>query len=377
MLFTPSRRQGGALPNPGRRKHHMDDDERVCERRGPATISSLLKVWALEEEEALRSRDSSWFFDLWKRVLPLFESAPSLEAADVIVPGIDLMNPHYPSFLAGCCSFDPGGADAFFDERLRRMTSLWSKIDMLLPSLSPRQRLLVFDLESDHAPCSALAHAQKQRYPGSDHRLVHISICMAAHNYRPGIDISFPAVLPAALGLASQREAPLAGRPLLFSFKGRRSHPLRERILALDNGADRVCRDCGSSRVEAQTRRPRLNVRAIPRAGKGGRVSGTARTHQCSPCRHRRHATTTTLTCWRPPASLSARAATRPTRSGWSRCAPPVLVELGGQPRKTTGELTPAGSLPPGPLVRRGACHLRRWVGSALLRGAHGPREYV
>ena len=141
------------------------------------------------------------------------------------------------------------------------MRCFWAHVDAVLPLLSARQRILCIDLESDHAPCSGVAHEQKHRYADSDYRLVHASISMPAHKYRAGRDISLPAVLPSALGTAAQLSNTVAGRPLLFSFKGRCSHPVRERILRLDNGADQVCFDCGERRVAAQLRRPRRETR--------------------------------------------------------------------------------------------------------------------
>lgn len=174
----------------------------------------------------------------------VFARAGGLISADVIIPPIDTMAPHYPSFLAGCCMYE-GGADAFMEERVRRMDLFWQHVQSLLPSLGPKQRLLLFDLESDHAPCSYDAHRRKWLLPEEDGRLVHVSICMAQVNYRAGRDISFPAVLPAALGLAEQRQQSLANRQLLFCFKGRCSHPVRQEIFKLHNGDDQICVDCG------------------------------------------------------------------------------------------------------------------------------------
>eukprot|EP00966_Prymnesium_polylepis_P046542 1078551-Prymnesium_polylepis.1 len=215
-----------------------------------------LTIFAPPEDDSLESQPLTWFRELRTDVLPLFRCVPLLEVADVLLPPVDLMNPHYPSFLSSCCIFD-GGLDAFHRERERRMRCFWAYVDAVLPLLSARQRILCIDLESDHAPCSGMAHEQKQRYAAADRRLVHASISMPVHKYRAGRDISLPAVLPSALGTAAQLNTTAAGRPLLFSFKGRCSHPVRERLLRLDNGTDQICLDCGEQRVAAQLRRPR------------------------------------------------------------------------------------------------------------------------
>ena len=89
----------------------------------------------------------------------------------------------------------------------------------VLPALVPCARRARAQLESNISQCSAFAHEQK-RHIGGDPRIVHISICHDSTSYRPGIDISFPACLPAAFGDASMRSVPPSRRKILLSFRG-------------------------------------------------------------------------------------------------------------------------------------------------------------
>jgi len=47
---------------------------------------------------------------------------------------------------------------------------------------------------------------------------------------------------------------PAECRPLLLSFKGRRTHPLRRVLFGLHNGRDRICIDSTEQRAEARRR---------------------------------------------------------------------------------------------------------------------------
>lgn len=177
-----------------------------------------------------------------------------LAKADVIIPDVDLGNPHYPSFLAEAHSY-PAGRDAFCERRGHRMSALLRQIDTLLPTLASAQRVLLVDLESDHEPSSACAHWFKAGLPAAQRaKLIHASLCATESNYRAGLDVSFPAVLPASLGDERVRGVPTRQRAVLMSFKGRRTHGLRQALFLLHNGRDRVCIDSTDERAAARRR---------------------------------------------------------------------------------------------------------------------------
>ena len=69
------------------------------------------------------------------------------------------------------------------------------------------------------------------------------------HADLPGVDISFPGVIPGSLGEdETARHRAAEQRPLLLSFKGVRSHPMRDSLYALHNDCDIVCIDATSER---------------------------------------------------------------------------------------------------------------------------------
>lgn len=191
----------------------------------------------------------AWYCEL-RRCLQQHCVRSSLAEADVILPDVDTMVPHYPSFLEAC-SKHPGGAVAFSIERDRRWWYLWNRV---LPGLrlSPMQRLVLLDVETAASPGSDTTHREKHGALSS--RVIHVSLCMDARSYRPNIDVSFPAVLPAALGTDAERARPPSVRPLLLSFRGRRTHAIRKAVLALHNGADTICIDSTDDRAEAVRR---------------------------------------------------------------------------------------------------------------------------
>lgn len=188
---------------------------------------------------------TAWFRQFREALLRAAEKTDTLEMADVIVPDLDTFTPHFPCFLEACCTYPLGGKQAFFQDRLRRWLHLWHFVlPRVLPRMKPTQRLLLLDVESDHTPGSKAVHSQKRSdFNADDHRVVHVSLCLDANSYRPGVDVSFPAVLPAALGSSEQRRRPIEKRPYLLSFKGRRTHGVRLAIFALHNGRDIMCVD--------------------------------------------------------------------------------------------------------------------------------------
>ena len=188
---------------------------------------------------------TAWFRDFRVALLRVAEEA-SLADADVIVADLDTFVPHYPSFLEACSTYPFGGKTAFFNHRVRRWAHLWHSVrPRLLELMGPSQRLLLLDVESEHTPGSKEIHQLKKSSMSDpeDHRVVHVSLCLDAKSYRPGVDVSFPAVLPAALGSAEQLGRPFEYRPYLLTFKGRRTHGVRMAVFALHNGRDIHCVD--------------------------------------------------------------------------------------------------------------------------------------
>uniref|UniRef100_A0A7S2JPK8 Exostosin GT47 domain-containing protein n=1 Tax=Haptolina brevifila TaxID=156173 RepID=A0A7S2JPK8_9EUKA len=191
-----------------------------------------------------------WF----KEVLAAVGSrcAPTLSEAAFIIVGIDPMNAHWPAYAN--ILRHRGGPEAFFLERQRRIDDTWVVLQRLLPSLTASQRVLLFDVESSHVPSSASIHSRKRQLPCAA-QFVHISIASSIDSYRPGIDLSFPGVIPESLGDEGQASVPPSKRPFLFSFKGVHSHPVRAPLYALHNGRDQICIDCSKERNPTELRR--------------------------------------------------------------------------------------------------------------------------
>ena len=169
-----------------------------------------------------------------------------LEGVDVVFPPVDVGVVHYPSFL-GELAATGEAKEAFF---LRRLASAARLGEWLAETrLEPGQVALIVDAESSMTPCSRLLAALTHRFEAA----VHATICATEGAYRPGRDVSLrssragrapllglvdapprrPAVLPAALGDAAARPAPASARPILASFRGRRTHGLRSVVLAM------------------------------------------------------------------------------------------------------------------------------------------------
>ena len=192
-----------------------------------------------------------WWLEFRKR-LAAHTSASSLTAADLLVPDCDPMVPHFPAFLEACSTY-PGGKERFFEERERRWGHIWHIVTRLLPQTLPKQKLVLLDIETDYSPGSDLVHELKRTSLWLfKEAVVHVSLCMHVSSYRPGIDVSFPAVLPSALGDASDRAVSYESRPLLLSFKGRWTHAIRRACFALDNGNDIRCVDSSDEREAAK-----------------------------------------------------------------------------------------------------------------------------
>ena len=213
----------------------------------------MVRLHLLDCSDAMGTADAPpgvWYFEL-RRCLEQQCDSSTLGEADVVLPDVDTMVPHYPSFLEAC-SKHPGGRAAFSIERDRRLWHLWNRVlPGVLPRLSPTQRLVLFDVETADSPGSDTVHREKHAAPSC---VAHVSLCMDARSYRPNIDVSFPAVLPAALGTDTERARPLSDRPLLLSFCGRRTHAIRKSLFALHNGSDIICIDTTEDRAEAARR---------------------------------------------------------------------------------------------------------------------------
>ena len=199
------------------------------------------------------SAAGGWFEALLEHITSA-RTVATCSTADFIIPGIDPLNAHYPRYAAILAA--RGGPDAFFNERQQRMSRIWALLESpsLLPSLSQSQHVLLFDLESSHVPSSALCHHRKMQLPFAE-RLVHCSIASSKSNYRVGVDISFPGVIPESLGDESHTRVPTERRPVLMSFKGVCSHPVRKPLYALHNGDDIVMVDATQERQPAELRR--------------------------------------------------------------------------------------------------------------------------
>ena len=232
----------------------VDDGEEQRARAAFAALNDIavgaLKIHVLPHHANTAS--CAWHRDFMVALDAHAAKVGDMSKAEIIIPSMDLLVPHYPSFLWECRRW-PGGHGRFAEERCQRMGEMWVRIiPEMRARMSAAQRLLVFDLESNISQCSAFAHEQKLQL-GGDPRIVHISICLDASSYRPGKDISFPACLPAAFGDAAVRAVPPARREIFFSFRGSgRRMPLREQILAMHNGTDRVCLDAHPHRSQLQ-----------------------------------------------------------------------------------------------------------------------------
>lgn len=207
-------------------------------------------------------RHSGWFAALLEAVARRRPQASGLTDAALVIPGIDPLNAHFPAYAT--ILKHAGGPEAFFAERERRVDAIWSLLEeQLLPACAPCQRVLLFDLESSHVPSSAACHRRKRLLPASvAPLLVHCSIASSTSNYRVGIDVSFPGVIPDSLGDAAQARVPCERRPVLFSFKGVCSHPVRKPLYELHNGADQICLDVTKARLPTELRR-QLNRHAV------------------------------------------------------------------------------------------------------------------
>ena len=195
---------------------------------------------------------SGWFLELRNAVSNRL--AQDVSKASFIIPGTDPMNAHYPRYAT--LLRHRGGPEAFFQERQERVDCIWRLSRKFLPLISPKQRILLFDLESSHVPSSASIHKRKRELRLDDEagKLVHVCIASStAHGYRPGVDVSFPGVIPGSLGDdEAARRRPSERRPLLMSFKGVNSHPMRDAIYKLHNGTDCVCIDATQERQPEQ-----------------------------------------------------------------------------------------------------------------------------
>ena len=207
-----------------------------------------------------KSSPDAWFSHFCRAIAAHATAAASLDAAEIIIPDLDPLVAHYPSFLEAS-AHHPQGKEGFFKERHFRWLHLWRHvIPRALLTLATHQRLVLLDIETAQSPGSELCHDRKRAaLPVGERRVVHVSLCMHVGSYRPGIDVSFPAVLPAALGSAAQRDTPPEQRPLLLSFQGRRTHPIRQACLALHNGSDIVCVD-STARVAAASSRTQMHT---------------------------------------------------------------------------------------------------------------------
>jgi hypothetical protein len=125
--------------------------------------------------------------------------------------------------------------------------------------LASTQRVICFDIDSDHSPGSKDCAKYKEAVTASAHaagrkqvaQVVHASISHTyPGSYRPGTDVSFPAALPDAFGDEVARSRPPSSRATLFCFRGRPTHPMREAIFRLHNGDDQLCIDSGKPLLE-------------------------------------------------------------------------------------------------------------------------------
>lgn len=222
-----------------------------------------------------------WFAALLEAV-SLHPKAQMLAEAGLVIPGIDPLNAHYPRYAY--LLKHRGGPDAFFRERERRMEAIWMGLEQLLPSLAAWQQVLLFDLESSHVPSSAMCHRRKRMLPGDvASRLVHVCIASSRANYRPGVDVSFPGVIPESLGDASHAHIISERRPILFSFKGVNSHPVRIPLYALHNGDDQICIDAVSLVPTDQSLTPSRQV-VPPSDERGANRGGRPRSASPSSC---------------------------------------------------------------------------------------------
>ena len=110
-------------------------------------------------------RSCAWHKEL-VTALDAFGSKTTFQDADIVLPGIDLLVPHYPSFLWECRRW-PGGHANFAQERCQRMAEFWLQlVPALRPRLSSQQRLLLFDVRAPTAapPTCPLAHQHIRTY---------------------------------------------------------------------------------------------------------------------------------------------------------------------------------------------------------------------
>lgn len=94
------------------------------------------------------ARTCAWHEELVAALEEYGQKATMLEDANVIIPSLDVLVPHYPSFLWECRRW-PGGHDSFAKERLRRTRDLWlHTVPEMCARLSRKQQLLLFDVSS-------------------------------------------------------------------------------------------------------------------------------------------------------------------------------------------------------------------------------------